>query len=275
MKLSSLPSLSLLALVQVLSVSQASGESICTSAYNTFTVKVDIFASERGYYQFEECGEVNNPVIGLEIGEVYTFTQKDRTNFWHPLRFSYFPDGHHLGGNLLSPDSYGKKIATTGGTDHACTKNNTCSAPMYFLNDAYLGRYSNIPEEEDLTTNETDYGFKLYEDFFFRKMATWTGFGTFSMKLKFDHESYDKDIFYYCHAHQFMAGRIKLLKNGVPVNEQDEPAMYYPEEAQGEFDKICGVSLKLDRHRDRREQVDVISTRDGPDAGRVINDPSA
>ena len=114
---------------------------------------------------------------------------------------------------------------------------------MYFLNDGYLGLYSNIEEIKAPTIRQVENGLGVYRDFFFKSMSAWTGFGTFSVKLNFDDESYaDNDIFYYCHIHQFMSGRIKLLKNGFPVSANDEPAMYYEEETPGEFDQMCGVS---------------------------------
>ena len=44
-----------------------------------------------------------------------------------------------------------------------------------------------------------------------------------------------------------MAGRIKLLKNGQPVQEKNEPAMYYAEETRSEFDQMCGVSPTMNK----------------------------
>ncbi|CAB9502771.1 expressed unknown protein [Seminavis robusta] len=234
---------------------------ICVSPTNTYTAKVDIHASERGYYVFEECGEDwVNPTIGLEFGQVYTFIQKHKSNYWHPIDFSYFPDAHHVGAELLDPRTKGNdggdsiisnlpnqqttttSAASANGPADTCATNMTCPAPMYFLNDGYLGTYSNIKEVAPITSNEHDIGLELYEDFFFKSMATWTGFGTFSIQLKFDDESYTgKDIFYYCRIHQFMAGRMKLLKNGVPVNEQDDPPMYFEMETPGQFDAMCGT----------------------------------
>ncbi len=41
----------------------------------TFTVKVNLLAGELGYYQFEECGDLTNPTIGIEMGKTYRFLQ--------------------------------------------------------------------------------------------------------------------------------------------------------------------------------------------------------
>jgi len=45
-----------------------------------FTTKVNLYAGELGYYQFEECGDDVNPTLGMEVGKTYQFVQKDRSN---------------------------------------------------------------------------------------------------------------------------------------------------------------------------------------------------
>jgi len=50
-----------------------------------------------GYFRFEECGDAVNPTLGMEIGQTYTFLQKDITNYFHPLGFAYFPGTLLLG----------------------------------------------------------------------------------------------------------------------------------------------------------------------------------
>ena len=52
-----------------------SGNEVCT-----FTTKVNLYAGELGYYQFEECGDEVNPTLGMEIGKTYKFVQQDRSN---------------------------------------------------------------------------------------------------------------------------------------------------------------------------------------------------
>jgi hypothetical protein len=37
-----------------------------------------LFALFLGYFSFEECGDMVNPTIGMEVGETYTFVQADR-----------------------------------------------------------------------------------------------------------------------------------------------------------------------------------------------------
>ena len=45
-----------------------------------FTATVDLFAGELGYYRFDECGDVANPTLALEVGRTYEFAQRDPSN---------------------------------------------------------------------------------------------------------------------------------------------------------------------------------------------------
>jgi hypothetical protein len=37
-----------------------------------------------GYFVIEECGmDKLNPTLAMEVGETYTFVQKNRTNYFH------------------------------------------------------------------------------------------------------------------------------------------------------------------------------------------------
>ena len=79
-----------------------------------------------GFFQFEECGDIVNPTLILQVGKVYTFIQADESNNDHPMGFSYYPDGAQNGLEELEPG-----IAL--GTDTSCTDDLTCPAPMYFV----------------------------------------------------------------------------------------------------------------------------------------------
>jgi len=46
--------------------------------------------------------------------------------------------------------------------------------------------------------------------------------------------------------HQYMTGRIKLLKDGVAVSEADEPELDFEYDIPGEYDRTCG-SFGLDK----------------------------
>ena len=45
-----------------------------------FTARVNLFAGELGYYGFEECGDVSNPTLAMEVGRTYEFVQQDPSN---------------------------------------------------------------------------------------------------------------------------------------------------------------------------------------------------
>ena len=147
-----------------------------------------------GYFYFEECGNVTNPIIGIEVGETYTFDQSDVSNYYHPMGFAYYPDGDHVGKKELEP------YETAGTSD--CGATATCPAPMYFHGDKYLGKYSNIPEIKNVTTGELDFGLDKYEPTFPYPLTEWAE-KPYSVKLRFDDETYDLDVFYFCHVRAF------------------------------------------------------------------------
>ena len=104
---------------------------------NYFHVTLDPYASETGYYKFDECGDTPMPVLAMERGVTYTFGQSDASNWYHPLGFAYYPDGAHKDVDELEPG-----ISQSGST---CVDDNTCQAPMYYKNGAYVGGdYDNV-----------------------------------------------------------------------------------------------------------------------------------
>ena len=91
---------------------------------------------------------------------------------------------------------------TSRGND-SCIETLTCPAPMYYLDDTYLGHYSNNPSLTggNITQDEEDFGLDVYEPLFFRNPHEWTSFGTFNIKFRFDDEDIKSDMFYFCHIH--------------------------------------------------------------------------
>ena len=130
----------------------------------------------------------------MNVGETYTFLQNDVTNFYHAIGFAYFPDGAHDDVDELEP---GISQGTSG-----CDTDMTCPAPMYFVGGEYAGVYSNIEEMTPVTTNEDDFGLDAYEPLFFYPLLDWIDLGPYEVKLKFDDETFDQDIFYFCHVSQ-------------------------------------------------------------------------
>jgi len=202
-----------------------------------FHAAVDLHAGELGYYQFEECGDKTNPTLGMEVGKTYEFVQTDRSNYYHPLGLAYYPDGAHAEADELEPG------IVPPGSSSTCDADMSCPAPMYFIDGKYQGTYSNIAELQDPTTGEDNFGLDEYEPLFFHPLPEWVEYGTFSIFLKFDEDTdYTKDIFYFCHIHQYMTGRIKLLKNGEPIQKDTHlPDLGYNYDQPAEHDLTCGT----------------------------------
>jgi len=195
-------------------------------------MKVDLLAGERGYYTVDGCEGVN-PTLHLSINRTYKFDQSDKSNWYHLIGFSYLTDGAHAGVDELEPG-----IAPG---DSACASTMTCPAPMYFMNGEYQGVYSNIPDLVAPTSGEDDFGLDEVEPRFFHPLGDWQEYGAFTTYLNFD-TTFDKDIFYFCHVHSGMTGRIKLLDaDGNMLNTENTPAIDYTYDVVGDYDKTCGT----------------------------------
>ena len=213
--------------VIALIMAASSAQELCFSVNNTFTTIYDPLASTTGYYRFEECDGVQ-PTLAMERGVTYTFKQYDKSNWYHPLGFAYFADGAHKDVDELEP--------SIGG---ACALNFTCQAPMYFLNGNYVGgTYDNSVSP---VVGGEDFGLDNFEPDFFLPRADWIDKGQYEVHLTLTDDDYAEDIFYFCHIHNEMSGRIKIVDQGVPVNPQDTPELGYEYEVPSEFDAACGT----------------------------------
>ena len=166
------------------------------------------------------------------------FPQSDVSNFYHPLGFAYYPDGAHADVDELEPG-----IAPPGSASK-CADDMTCPAPMYFQAGTYLGEYSNDANVAPVTTGADNFGLDDYEPKFFHPLGQWTEYGDFSITLKFDFDTKDfkDDIFYFCHIHQFMTGRIKLLApSGDMMQHKDTPPIPYSYDTPSQYDESCGT----------------------------------
>jgi len=203
----------------------------------TFTSKLNFAASEWGYYYFDECGEETNPVLGIQPGVSYVFDQSDYSNWYHPLGFAYYADGAHDGVDELEPDIAPPESLT------GCAEDASCPAPMYLVDGEYVGTYSNNYMVAEPTANETNFGLDDYEPLFFLPIKEWTKLGAFTVKLMISEDALPmQDIFYFCHIHQYMTGRIKILDaDGAIVNEEDSPEIPYPYADPDSFDVNCGT----------------------------------
>ncbi|KAJ1627141.1 hypothetical protein T492DRAFT_596093 [Pavlovales sp. CCMP2436] len=194
----------------------------------SFHVRLDIFASDTGYYVIDECGDTPQPVIAMERNVPYKFFQNDETNWMHPLGLAYFPDGAHRNVDELEPG-----ISQTGGS---CVADESCQAPQY--------SHGAIA----LSTVDGGFGLDAYEPAFQLGRADWiasrfeSGAAGYYVELKITDDQYDKDLFYFCHVHHGMSGRIKQLDaGGARVQTADEPAIPYAYKMPTSFDKNCGT----------------------------------
>jgi len=198
-------------------------------------VNVDLYAGELGYYKFEECPDEGvNPTIGMITDETYTFIQKDKSNYYHPLGFAYFADGAHDGKDELEPS------IRPPGSSSSCADTNVCPAPQYFVNGDYVGIYDNGVSGPTVIGDE-NFGLDAYEPQFFYPIAQWTE-KDYTVKLKFNIDDGDSDFFYFCHIHQGMTGRVKLLdSDGDEILSENLPEIGYAYDTPSEFDLECGT----------------------------------
>ena len=180
---------------------------------------------------FEGCEGVN-PTLHLTMGRTYKFDQSDISNWYHLLGFAYEADGAHVPVDELEPG--------VAPGDSTCDDDNTCPAPMYFMNGEYQGKFSNIESAAPLAGDE-DFGLDAVEPLFFHPFGDWQGYGDMATYLNFDKE-FDKDFFYFCHIHAGMSGRVKLVDaEGNKMSEEDTPELPYKYAQIGKFDVDCGT----------------------------------
>jgi hypothetical protein len=98
----------------------------------------------------------------------------------HPLGFAYYPDGAHDDKDELEP------IVSPLGS--ACPVTFSCPSPNYYIDTEFQGE-----------AGTGNFGLDDYEPLFFRNLAEWTSFGTFSVRLNFNDVNFSDDIFYFCH----------------------------------------------------------------------------
>lgn len=204
-------------------------QATCVGDECTFKVKVNLFAGETGYYEFEGC-DGTNPTLGIEMNKVYTFDQGDKSNYYHPLGLAYWPDGA-----LNADESKQMELEPSNtpiGSSSVCADTNDCPTPKYYLGETYLGS----------STDKGNFGLDDYEPKFQHPINQWIEYGKFHVKLMFDDEDYkNRDFFYFCHIHHGMTGRFKLIdSNGMALSAPNTPDLGYAYDTPGVFDKSCG-----------------------------------
>jgi len=205
-------------------------QAVCTGTGEkrkcVFEFSLDFFASETGYFKVKGCPGTM-PTLAMESNVEYTFIQTDETNWMHPLGFGYFPDGAHKNVDELEP--------RVNPLNKACVTNSTCQHPLYFGGDAGLTFLGMSPVAE--TEN---FGLDVYEPEFKKSLQNWKK-NQYNVKLTISDQS-TSDIFYFCHLHDNMSGRIKVLdENGEPRSIDDKPPLGYTYQSLDSFDSACGT----------------------------------
>lgn len=138
----------------------------------------------------------------------------------------------------MNMDASALLLPSTTHTGSHCMNNFSCPHPRYYVNDTFLG---------NVTTNPNDIGLNMLQDSYLprfeRSIVEWSGMGNFTITLQFDDIQYHQDLFYFCHIHSNMAGRIKLIDPNTmtPINEVDTPDLGFDYDVLGEWDTKCGT----------------------------------
>ncbi|GBG27440.1 Hypothetical Protein FCC1311_036612 [Hondaea fermentalgiana] len=201
----------------------------------TFKFQIDIFAGETGYFLVEGCEDMGyQPTLGMEANVKYVFDQTNTTNWFHPLGFAYGPDGVY-GDNL----ELEKGVDPPGGT--TCNETLSCQYPQYKLNgDILCDEYDELT---GLCADEEDFGLDQYEGVWFSGgRDDWIDAGNFTVEVTITDDA-TKEIFSFCHIHNFMSFRIKILDTDTLAIRAptDEIPLGYEYDELDEFDLACGT----------------------------------
>jgi uncharacterized protein (DUF305 family) len=196
----------------------------------SFTAKINPYASYMGYWQFDECGDTVMPYLEIKQNVEYTFDQSDESNWYHPLGFAYFADGAHKDVDELEPG--------ITQTSSSCAADNTCDAPKYYKAGVFVGG----TYDQTTAGNDGDFGLDAYEPEFFYERDDWLAAGTYSVKLTITDTTFTDDIFYFCHIHNEMSGRMKIVDSaGAKVSSTDTPELGYSYAVPSSYDASCGT----------------------------------
>ncbi|CAK9012802.1 Hypothetical protein SCF082_LOCUS11658 [Durusdinium trenchii] len=194
----------------------------------TFYFRMNIFAGETGYYEVDGC-EGTQPTLGMIAGVEYTFDQTDPTNWFHPLGFAYGPDGVYGDEPELE-----KGVVPPNGT--ACDELTPCQYPQYKLNGVELC-------DDPGNCADDDFGLDQYEGVYFSGgRDDWIAEGNFTVDVTITDDN-TTELFYFCHIHNKMSGRIKVLEEDGSTQKDpvDYKAIPYDYHVISEFDEICGT----------------------------------
>jgi len=189
----------------------------------TLIVSVDVFASETGYYVFENVDENGDllypgpsPDLHVNIGETIVFDQGAGSNWYHPVGFAYYPDGAHG--------------ETWGGEERAEVEG---AGELIYKKDG-------VAMECGDDTGDT--ALDCYEPEFFYPRDVWKDSGDYSAELTITDDVADASIggviYYFCHIHSKMSGKIIIDDIYNPAEEMP----LYDLDVKTTADTVCGTA---------------------------------
>merc|ERR1712194_417358 len=132
-------------------------------------------------------------------------------------------------------------ISQSGST---CVDDATCQAPRYYIHGEFAGTtYDNT---KDPAIGGEDFGLDVFEPVFQLGKGDWEatreeGSG-FEVHLTITDTDYMGDLFYFCHVHSKMSGRVVVVDSeGMEISSERTPELGYEYEVPSEFDESCGT----------------------------------
>eukprot|EP00511_Aplanochytrium_stocchinoi_P002582 CAMPEP_0204829514 /NCGR_PEP_ID=MMETSP1346-20131115/7744_1 /ASSEMBLY_ACC=CAM_ASM_000771 /TAXON_ID=215587 /ORGANISM="Aplanochytrium stocchinoi, Strain GSBS06" /LENGTH=445 /DNA_ID=CAMNT_0051959391 /DNA_START=35 /DNA_END=1372 /DNA_ORIENTATION=- len=207
---------------------------IGTEEVCTFKFKINIFAGDTGYYEVEGCNGIQ-PTLGMRGNVSYVFDQTDITNWFHPLGFSYGPDGVYRENLELEKFVSAPSPAQPEGSE--CNETLPCEYPQY---PQYMLNGEALCDANPC--DPADFGLDQYEGVYFSGgRDAWHDAGNFTVGLKVTDPA-TTEIFYFCHIHNGMSGRIKVLdSSGSQKDPNDIVLIPYEYDRPDQFEQECGV----------------------------------
>ena len=209
--------------IAILALLVVSVRATCTPSPTNICVTLDFFDGETGYYYLDTGNGPKgpSPTIQAYIGQTITFDQTDESNWYHPIGFAYEPDGAH------GSDWGGAELAEVERADEL----------QYKIN-------SNNPTCADAG----DTGLDCYEPEFFYPRSEWLTKeykAELTITQEVANDSFGGVIYYFCHIHSKMSGKIEIYANDNLTNRvsgQGAEKTLYTTSQPDEFDSKCGTT---------------------------------
>merc|ERR1719460_752999 len=197
----------------------------CTPSDTNICMSVNIFTGETGYYEF--AGQDGpSPEITVKIGETITFDQTDPSNWYHPVGFAYEPDGAH--GSTWG----GEELDEVDGAGEAV------GAQLQYK----------IDGAAPTCADHLETGLDCYEPEFFFPREEWMS-KKYTAELTVTQAVADRShggiIYYFCHIHSKMSGKIRILKaDGTEFKPTANPTelTLYSKTVNSGLDATCGTT---------------------------------